>query len=154
MMNLHDYMRKVGVTKAKYVERWITQDLIPGIEKGESLVDTKFPDSARRPYCEGSLKPGLPADKIRAHIVKACIQRKHITKDICFASQGEFDCYICDLEKAGLITKRIEDGIVYYDSTLKSDTYNDEGLAVIRQFVCDAIEAAAKGAASALLEAS
>lgn len=154
MMNLHNYMKKVGVTKAKYVERWIEQDLIPGIEKGESLVDTKFPDSARRPYCEGSLKPGLPADKIRAHIVKACIQRKHITKDICFASQGEFDCYICDLEKAGLITKRIEDGIVYYDSTLKSDTYNEKSLAVIRKLVCDAIEAAAKGATSAMLEAS
>ena len=154
MMSLQEYMRKVGVTKTKYVERWIERNLIPGIEQGESLADTKFPDSARRPYCEGSLKPELSADKIRAHIVKACIQRRHITKDTCYASQGEFDGYICDLERAGLITKRPEDGIVYYDSTLKSDTYTDKGLQVIRQFVCDAIEAATKGATSAMLEAS
>ena len=154
MMSLQEYMRKVGVTKTEYVERWIERKLIPGIEQGESLADTKFPDSARRPYCEGSLKPELSADKIRAHIVKACIQRRHITKDTCYASQGEFDGYICDLERAGLITKRLEDGIVYYDSTLKSDTYTDKSLQVIRQFVCDAIEAATKGATSAMLEAS
>lgn len=107
MMSLQEYMRKVGVTKTKYVERWIERNLIPGIEQGESLADTQFPDSARRPYCEGSLKPELSADKIRAHIVKACIQRRHITKDTCYASQGEFDGYICDLERAGLITKRL-----------------------------------------------
>jgi len=100
------------------------------------------------------LKPELSADKIRAHIVKACIQRRHITKDTCYASQGEFDGYICDLERAGLITKRLEDGIVYYDSTLRSDTYTGKSLQVIRQFVCDAIEAATKGATSAMLEAS
>lgn len=154
MMSLQEYMRKVGVTKTKYVERWIERNLIPGIEQGESLADTKFPDSARRPYCEGSLKPELSADKIRAHIVKACIQRRHITKDTCYASQGEFDGYICDLERAGLITKRLEDGIVYYDSTLRSDTYTGKSLQVIRQFVCDAIESATKGATAAMLEAS
>lgn len=154
MMSLQEYMRKVGVTKTKYVERWIERNLIPGIEQGESLADTKFPDSARRPYCEGSLKPELSADKIRAHIVKACIQRRHITKDTCYASQGEFDGYIYDLEQAGLITKRLEDGIVYYDSTLKSDTYSGKSLQIIRQVVCDAIEAATKGATSAMLEAS
>ena len=142
MMNMKEYMKKVGVTKAKYVEQWIERDLIPGIIRGESLSDTVFPDSARRPYCEGSLKPEL------------CIQRRHITKDTCYASQGEFDGYICDLEQAGLITKRLEDGIMYYDSTLKSDTYTGKSLQVIRQFVCDAIEAATKGATSAMLEAS
>ena len=72
----------------------------------------------------------------------------------CYASQGEFDGYICDLEQAGLITKRLEVGIMYYDSTLKSDTYTGKSLQVIRQFVCDAIEAATKGATSAMLEAS
>ena len=154
MMDMREYVIKVGVTKAKYVEQWIERDLIPGIIRGESLSDTVFPDSARRPYCEGSLKPELSADKIRAHIVKACIQRRHITKDTCYASQGEFDGYICDLEQAGLITKRLEDGIMYYDSTLKSDTYTGKSLQVMRQFVCDAIEAATKGATSAMLEAS
>ena len=61
-MNMKEYMKKVGVTKAKYVEQWIERDLIPGIIRGESLSDTVFPDSARRPYCEGSLKPELSAD--------------------------------------------------------------------------------------------
>lgn len=154
MINLREYMSKVGVTKAKYVEHWIELDLIPGIIKGESFTDTKFPDSARRPYCDGSLKSELTADKIRAHIVKACIQRRHITKDTCHASLGEFEGYIYDLEKAGLISKRIEDGIVYYDSTLKSDTYTGKNLSAIRQFVCDTMEAAAKGVTSAMLEAS
>ena len=154
MMNMREYMKKVGVTKVKYVERWLEQDLIPGIIKGEPLSDTKFPDSARRPYCEGSLKPELSADKIRAHIVKACIQRRHITKDTCYASQGEFKGYIRDLEKAGLISIRLEDGIVYYDSTLKSDAYIGKNLMAISRFVCAAIEAASKGATTAMLEAS
>lgn len=135
MMNYLEYMKKVGVTKRKYVERWIAQDLIPGVVKGNSFADTQFPNSARRPYCCRYLKPGLSAYKIRAHIVKACILRRHITKDICYASEEEFNGYIRDLKNAGLISERIEDGIIYYDSTLKSDTYTSPKLANIEKIV-------------------
>lgn len=90
MLNMKEYMKKIGVTKAKYVEEWIKRDLIPGITK------------------------------------------------------GEFESYIRDLEGAGLISVRIEDGIVYYDSTLKSDAYSGWNLGEIMRFVCTALELTSK----------
>ena len=158
MIDLKEFMKKVGVTKPRYVQRWIDHDMIPGIIKGDTLDKTLFPDSARRPYCSRALKTNLSADKIRAHIVKACIERKHITKEICFASSGEFNGFICDLENAGLILRRVEDGITYYDSTSKSDICQKKSLNAIRDFILDAIKASSEGlgkvAASVLIEKS
>ena len=156
MMSLKEFMKKVGVTKVKYVQWWIELDLIPGIVKGDSIADTQFPDSARRPYCVGALKPGISADRIRAHIVSACLARQHISKEACFASAGEFDGFISELVRAGLVRKRVEDGITYFDSTTKSETYKGKKLNEIRAFVLEAIsacsEGVAKGATAALLE--
>ena len=158
MMDLKEFMKKVDVTKPRYVQRWIDCDLIPGIIKGDTLDKTQFPDSARRPYFSHALKPNLSADKIRAHIVKACIERKHITKETCFASSGEFNGFICDLENAGLIHRRIEDGITYFDSTSKSDMCQKKNLNAIKDFILDAIKASSeglgKGAVSILIDKS
>ena len=155
MMDIKAYMKKVGVTKVKYVQRWIELDLIPGIINGDDILNAQFPDSARRPYCVGALKPGISADRIRAHIVAACLARQHISKELCYASTGEFEGFINELETASLIRKRVEDGITYFDSTDKSEAYTGKKLNEIRKFVLDAInacsEGAAKGAISALL---
>mgnify|MGYP000970672116 CR=1 FL=1 len=145
MITLKEYMTQVGVTKPKYVQQWIDLDLIPGITRGDSLKDTLFPESARRPYCERWLNPGLHADRIRAHIVKACLQRRHITNRTFFISEGEFNGYIRELEEAELIRTREEDGIVYYDSTTKSNPYREKGVEEIRKFIIDVMETIARG---------
>ena len=131
-------------------------NLIPGAVKGDKITDAKFLDSSRRPYRSRWLKSDTDADKVRAHIVKACINRQHITKETCHASKGEFDGFIAELEKADLLRIRIEDGIEYYDSTLKSSAYANRSLNEIKSFVIEALKAvsegAAKGATAAILE--
>lgn len=153
MMTIKEYMTEVGVSNRKYVQEWIEQDLIPGVIKGDSLEKTQFPDSARRPYRNRWLRAGISADKIRAHIVKACLERKHITKKIFKASDGEFNGFIHDLINAGLIRKRVEDGIDYYDSTIMCDSYRGKALIEIKKFVIEAIEATSKGISQGTTEA-
>lgn len=64
-MTKREFMRKTGITKIKYVDRWLDQQLIPGAyldkEKGEWYI----PPSARRPYI-ARIKPGAKANTIRA----------------------------------------------------------------------------------------
>lgn len=156
MIGLKEYMKQINVTKIEYVRRWIENDYIPGVVKAENIFDTKFPDSARRPYCERHLKPGISADKLRAHIVKACLLRRHISKELCFTSALEFEGLVSELEKAGFIRKRIEDGITYFDSTLKSETSRGKSLKVLREFILDTLksvsESAAEGTVTAILK--
>ena len=157
MLDLNGYMKKVGVTKKKYVSDWLAKDLIPGALQDESTGEYTFPESARRPYRCNSLKPTTKAPQLRAHIVKACINRHHITKDMCFMSEGEFNGMIDDLVNAGWIRLRIEDGITYYDSTEKSDTYSGQPLKelvkILNSTLSVVTEAAAKGAVTACLAA-
>ena len=156
MISLKEYMRNTGVTKVKYVEHWLENDWIPRAIKGKNISDTQFPDSAHRPYRSGGLKPGINAKRLRSHIVKACILRRHISKELCFTSAREFEALVSDLEKAGLISRSVEDGITYFDSTMKANAYNKEPLAKLQEFVLVAIEtvseATAKGAITAVLE--
>ena len=144
------------MTRKQYVREWLEADLIPGVIPGETLEDTRFPDSARRPYRSGSLRAGLDADTLRAHIVKACIQRRHISHKQCCMSKSEFDALIADLVSAGLVRVRVEDGIEYYDSTGEASERENKALKDVRSFVIDALEALSRGTvkavASALLE--
>lgn len=108
MISLKEYMDNTGVTKVKYVERWLENGWIPGVIKGNKVSETLFPDSARRPYSSRWLKPGINADKLRVHIVKACLSRRHISKELCFASAREFEVLVSELEQAGLIRRSVE----------------------------------------------
>ena len=156
MLDFYGFKEKVGVTKNEYVQEWLDNNLIPGAVKGDKITDAKFLDSSRRPYRSRWLKSDTDADKVRAHIVKACINRQHITKETCHASKGEFDGFIAELEKADLLRIRIEDGIEHYDSTLNSGAYANRSLNEIKSFVIEALKAvsegAAKGATAAILE--
>jgi len=155
MISLKEYMKNTDVTKVKYVEHWLENGWIPGVIKGNSVSDTLFPDSARRPYCSRWLKPGINADKLRVHIVKACLSRRHISRELCFTSAREFEALVSELEQAGLIRRSVEDGITYFDSTEKSKAYCEKSLAELRKFVLEVLEivseAAAKGAVTAYL---
>lgn len=146
MMDIDAFKAKCGISSNRYIEDWLEKGLIPGVRSGPSLEDFCFPNSARRPYrYRGKIKPITNASSIRVHIVNACIRREHITKEMCFITQNEFNDMIKDLVKCGLITVRKEDNITYYDSTSKSDLYEGKKLSIIRKFVLDALEAMSKG---------
>ena len=154
MMDIEAYKVKCGISSSRYIEGWLKEDLIPGVRFGPSLEDYFFPDSARRPYrYRGKIKPTTDATSIRAHIVNACIRREHITKEMCFATQGEFNSMIEDLTTCGLISVRVEDNITYYDSTSRSDLYEGKKFSAIKKFVLDALEAVSKGIAEGSLNA-
>ena len=150
-MNLKLYMKKTKVTKRTYVDKWIDEGLIPGAVRDGK--DYSFPESARRPYRDGHLKAGMPADKIRAHIVKASLLRQHISAPVFYMSEGEFKTMIADLESANLLTTRIEDGITYYDSTQKTRGYTKKPLHEIGSFVQGCLRSIAEGATTAAIDA-
>ena len=152
-MTFKDYMKKTRVTKRKYVDEWLEKDLIPGVSKDSQTGEYIFPNSARRPY-RPRLKSNANAPTIRASILNACLKREYIFHGIYNMSHGEFLSFINDLLKAELISERVEDGITYYDSTIKSDIYRGKSIKVIRKFVIDClgtvIEKTAYGAMKAL----
>lgn len=148
MITLSAYKKRAGVTKTKYVAEWIEKGLIPGVIKAPDIENTLFPDSARRPYSgRGSLKATTAASKIHIHMVKASLKREHITKEMCHSTQMEFDGFIDDLVAADLIRRRFEDGITYYDATIKSEVYEEKSFGELRKFILEALEAISKGTA-------
>lgn len=58
-----------------------------------------------------------------------------------------------ELEQAGLIRRSVEDGITYFDSTQKSQSFVGKSSAAFRKFVLEAVEAAAKAAAEGAVTA-
>ena len=156
-MTIREFMVKTGVTKRKYVEKWIEMKLIPGVLKDKNTGEWIFPESARRPY-RPRHKTSADAMTIRAGMVNACIKRHHISKEIYGLSEGEFSSYIDELISSDLIRIRKEDGIDYYDSTLKSATYEGKSFNTIKKLVVDCLgEFAGKisyGAVKAICESS
>lgn len=120
-MNTLEFMAKVKVSK-KTVSKWLEDKLIPGAVYNDVTGEWFIPDSARRPYI-APWNLGTDADSIRISIVNACLKNQYISRETYYLSKGEFSGYIDQLIDAGLITKRIEDEIVYYDSTLDSSKF-------------------------------
>lgn len=120
-MNTLEFMAKVKVSK-KTVSKWLEDKLIPGAAYNDVTGEWFIPDSARRPYI-APWNLGTDADSIRISIVNACLKNQYISRETYYLSKGEFSGYIDQLIDAGLITKRIEDEIVYYDSTLDSSKF-------------------------------
>ena len=143
MMDLKQYMKKVGVSRKEYVDRWLDKGLIPGAERDAETDTYRFPDSARRPYQKG-LKGGMNADRVRTHIVKAALERKYISAEICFASPGEFQTMVDALVEAGWVVKRVEDGIEYLDSTTKSSAYRSNKLDELHKILLESLSTLAK----------
>lgn len=126
MLSMKEYMEKVGVTKEEYVINWINQDLIPGVRKSTE-GSYLFPESARRPY-RARCKERTNAKTIRASIVNACLKQQYISPSTFHLSKSEFESYIADLAKRGLIVQREDDGIVYYGSTAESEKLKGIGV--------------------------
>ena len=129
--------------KIETVLKWIYEGLIPG-----SSVDKNYvPESAREPYTDARAKS---TEAIYCSIVNASNNRKHVTHKTYGLCENEFISYINRLINAGLIERRVEDGITYYDVTLLA-------LDKKRKFILECIERASRGTAqgitSAVLEA-
>lgn len=139
MLSMKEYMKKVGVTKEEYVINWINQDLIPGVHKNAEGTYL-FPESARRPY-RARCKERTNAKTIRASIINACLKQQYISPSTFHLSKSEFESYITDLAKRGLIVQREDDGIVYYDSTTESDKLKGSGVKEIAKKVHECIVA-------------
>lgn len=153
MMDLNGYLKKTGVSKKKYVDRWIDKDLIPGAKRDADKKSYQFLESSLRPYQNSGLKPGAKADNLRAHIVKAALLRQYISHSMCYMSKGEFNQMVSEMVDAGLLQLRTEDGVVYIDSTLKSNAYLDKSVAEIRKFVLDCLATVTKAAAEGVTKA-
>lgn len=133
MLSMKEFMKKVNISKKRYVLDWIEKDLIPGVQRANN-DEYLFPESARRPYI-ARCSNKASAKTIRASIVNACIKRRHISPSTYNLSDSEFESCINDLISCGLIVRREEDGIIYYDSTSKSDAYSNCDIKVIGQKV-------------------
>ena len=142
-MNIKEYMKKVNVTKKSTVIKWLNNNLIPGVRFDNITKEWYFPASARRPY-NPRHKPNTSATVIRASIVNACIKRQYISNDIYNMSIGEFNSFINQLIQARLIMQRIEDNIVYYDSTFKADEFYGKSFYNIKKFVIKCLGEVAK----------
>lgn len=146
MMNYKEFMEKTKVTKRKYVEDWLNNDLIPGVKYADDIENAQFPDSSRRPYNPHT--KNLPASKIYCHILKACNKKEHVLPKTFSIDQTEFDSYINNLENEKYIVKRVVDGIEYYDLTMLGSEYTDNK---IEEIFFKLVESATKGQTSAVL---
>ncbi|WP_461810589.1 hypothetical protein [Faecalimonas sp.] len=155
-LNLKQYMKQVNVKRREYVKEWIENDLIPGIVYSEKIEDVLFPESARRPYRDRNhIKANASASKIQAHILKATLQRQHITPQMCYMSKGEFTVIINQLVKANLIEIRVEDGVEYFDSTVISRQWEDNKIQeLVTEIAHVAISSTTEGITTAYLNAA
>lgn len=107
-MTIKEFMENNGLKHRTTVENWINDKLIPNA----SVENDYIPNSARIPYTKARAKK---AESIYHSILKACRERKHVLPKIYKMSSEEFNQYINQLENSGLINRRIEDGVEYYD---------------------------------------
>ena len=134
MLTLSEYMKNVGVSKRKYVEDWLSKDLIPGVAKDENTGELLFPNSARRPY---KMCSTYNVNRIYANIIKASSIQRHVTNKTFSLTQSEFESYINALINDGFIQKREEDGVTYYDATRKSKEQRDKKIIDIMKMLTE-----------------
>lgn len=123
--------------KIKTVLKWIYDGFLPNASVDNDYV----PDSAREPYFSRAKE----SSSIYYSIVYASSHLKHVSNKTYGLTIQEFNSYIDRLIAAGLIEKRIEDGVTYYDATPKVADKK-------KRFILDAIAAGTYGITKALKE--
>lgn len=137
-----DYFTELkGIKKKETVEMWIKKGLIPKA----SIEDDYIPDSARIPYTKARAKN---AKSIYYSIISASNKHMHVMPQIYKISQGEFNHYILELEKANLISRRVEDEVEYYDITFVASQYEKKELTNLLETI---IKAGTQGCTEAIL---
>ena len=138
-MTKKEFMKKEKVKLEHTVDKWIQKNLIPGVNPIEMTGELYFPPSARRPYFPPwNLRKDQ--DAIRSSIVNACLKNTYFTHTTFGINENEFDFYICQLMKADLIEPVEYDGIVYYNSTLKSSAWKQCTTAQRKKYVLQALK--------------
>lgn len=152
MITMEAYMKNIGVKNKSTVEKWVEAGLIPGVQTDQKTNELLFPDSARKPFSP-RVNEKSDANAIYASMVCACINRRHISPQIYpFLSKGEFYNMIDELVEVRLISRRMEDGIEYYDATTQSSEYKNRKTKEIQKFVKECLEVVTKASVKAVME--
>lgn len=101
------------------------------------------------PYTRASSKN---AGTIRKGIVVACMRRLSINARVFDISDYEFDVYVNQVEKLGLIEKHVIDGVTYYYSTAKADDLTEKQVyKAVKELMGTVTEAVVGAAAEKML---
>ncbi len=125
--------------KIQTVRKWVKEGLIPKADIEKNFV----PDSARCPFTNARAKN---TKAIYISMVKAAYNKKHILPVLYGICDDEFDGYVHRLIQAGFLEKRIRDGVVYYDATIKAGEIN-------QRFILEAIKAVSRGVSEGIASA-
>ena len=148
-MTIDEFMKLYNIKNAGKVEKWIEEGLLPGTYKNNKneWILSKY---AHPPYTESRAKK---ASAIYKSIVNGCNKRKGICAQLFHLTEEEFEIYIYNLKKAGLITVKKDQGYKFYFATPISESYlnNQTGLKkIIRTIMTDTIDALASGTVKAI----
>lgn len=130
-MTIEQFMKNNRIKRKETVIKWIKNDLIPGA----ILEDDFIPNSARVPYTRARARN---VQGVYVSIFNAANTRKHVLPKLYGIGFEEFEHYITQMERAGLIERRITDEITYYDVTINAEKPS-------RKFILDAIKSVSQG---------
>ena len=109
VMTIKEFAVKCGVLEST-VKDWIEKGYIPGSQSDS------IPSSARPPYTATRAKTG---SAIIRSMLKACNNHYGIFAGIYNLSQDAFDAYVKSLLDGGYIVEYKEEGVTYYNITVK-----------------------------------
>ena len=134
-MTIDEFMDSFNINKKSIVLKWLESNLIPGSYKNGEWVIMNL---ARPPYTRARAKN---ASSIYISIVKACNMRKGVCAKLYKITEEEFDVYIAELMKAGLIITKKECETNYYFATPKSESFikDDKGLKKYINSICKTV---------------
>lgn len=151
-MTINEFQNRCKVSR-KTILKWLELGYIPGAIHNSETDQWGIPPHARPPYTKARAKT---AQSICASIVDASNSRRHVFPALYHLDSSEFEGYINTLVEAGLIYRRMVDGITYYDVTLKGQEYaaqsKDKLRKLIGEFLPITVEAIAKGCTATVLE--
>lgn len=131
-MTIEEFAKKKNKS-LETVLLWIYQGKIP-----LASVDNDFiPDSARIPCPKSSAKS---SGAILCSIVKASSKLMHVCANTYNICEDEFNGYVDQLIKAGLLVKRVSDNVSYLDATIEAER-------IKQNFILDCIERVTRGIA-------
>lgn len=140
-MTVKEFAKKFNVTE-KTVESWIENGYVPASssdESGERIIA----EYVRPPYTKAKAKN---QDAIYKSILIGINMRKNVFPKLYGINEKDFESIIQDLQNAGLIDRKCEDGYTYYDITLKGIEYKDR----TKKQIMDLINNASKLIATAV----
>ena len=126
--------------KRRTVVMWINNGYIPNADLEKNYI----PNSARPPYTKARAKN---ANAIYVSMVKAAYYKKHIFPALYKICDEEFNGYVEELIRCGLLRKRKTDGVTYYDATARVRPSE-----LNQKFILSIIEAVSRGVTGATLD--